>query len=75
MLLHHLAAIFKKIYLNARPVILFKLGLYWFSPPKKKGIKMFLFHFESQNTVFRMHITQIRMKFPLQINIALRSLI
>ena len=34
---------------------------------------MFLFYFESQNIVFRMHIMQFGMKFPFQKYITLRS--
>ena len=36
---------------------------------------MFLFHFELQNTDFRIHITEIGMKFPFQKYITQRSLI
>ena len=75
ILLHHLAAIFKKIYPHGRPVIPFELGVILVSPPKKEGVKMFLFHFESQSIVFRMHITLTGMKFPFQKYITLRSLI
>ena len=72
---HYLAAIFKTICLHGKPVILFKLGVTLISPTKKEGVKMFLFHFESQNIVFRMHITQFGMKFPFQKYITLCSLI
>ena len=36
---------------------------------------MVLFYFESQNIVFRIHITQIGIKFPFQKYITTRSLI
>ena len=75
ILLHYLAAIFKKICPRARPVILFELGVILIPTTKKKEVKMFLFHFESQSIVFRMHITQFSMKFPFQKYITLRSLI
>ena len=74
-LLHDLATIFKKIHPHVRPVIPFELGVTLIPVPKKKRVKMFLFHYESQNTVFRMHIMKIGMKFPFQKYIVLRSLI
>ena len=39
ILLHHLAAIFKKNYLHARPVIPFELGETLILPTKKEGSK------------------------------------
>ena len=45
----YLAAIFKKIYQHARPVISFESGVTLVFPPKRKRVQTFLFHFESQN--------------------------
>ena len=75
ILLCYLAAIFKTIHVNVGPVILFELGITLIPPTKKEGGKDVFVHFESQNIVFRMHITQFEIKFPFQKYITLRSLI
>ena len=72
--LHHLAVIFKKIYLHTSSVTSFEHRITSVSP-KKKGGKDVLFYFESQNIVFRIHVMQIEMNISFQKYITLHSLI
>ena len=75
ILLHHLAATFKKSYLHASPVISFEFGVTLVPLNKKERGKDVFGFFESQNIVFRIQIMQIEIKFSFQKYITQCSLI